>query len=163
MKLLVLCTGTTVKRKSCNPVLCTDEILQEVSTTKNLAITLGSPVYVSPQLLIKMQYHQRTVMQMKSSTIAHSPATHRLRFAKQVLDSWHERSQRHWGREAARTAGRSGGFPSRSSVMHQTPHPSTAPSAKCHFRGFSLAQFWQKLELYSVPLNFGAEEIWGKI
>ena len=70
---------------------------------------------------------------MKSSMITHNPATHRVRFAKQVLDS-----QRHRGREAARTTGKTGRFPRPSGIIHQTPHPPAAPPAECHCCGFSL-------------------------
>lgn len=56
---------------SCSPVslavtdsatVCTDEMLQEMSTTKNLANTLSSAVYVTPQLLIKPQCNKRTAV-----------------------------------------------------------------------------------------------------
>lgn len=143
VKLLVLCTGSTVRRESCNPIssagvgtamACTEEMLPGMSTTRKPVHHLGCCSLSESSVIVK----KHTVVKDERFASETWPdyTQQRLRFPKQVWDSWHAGRQRHWGCEAARSTGKPGGLPGPSRIIHQTPHPPAAPPAECPCCGF---------------------------
>lgn len=137
VKLLVLCTGSTVRRESCSPVRSAGWALPWLAQRRcckgwahqeSLATTLASAVCLSAQLLSKTHCDKK--LQRFASETWPDYTQQRLRFPKQVWDSWHSRKAKALGHEAARSAGKPGGLPRPSSIIHQTPHPSSAPLAE---------------------------------